>query len=190
MMPINPDSAPDAAIDRRALVQCTVRHGVGIVTLNRPEKRNAMNPEMYGLFNAAMRSHQSNAEVNAILIVGNGPAFCAGGDLEMIDQARSGIIDADSLDLEFFQPGLITKPIVCGVTGPCVGEGVAILLASDLVICGASARFALPEVAYGIPPVDIPLLGARRVSPIHMLEALLTGDWKAASWADKVGLVN
>lgn len=173
-----------------ALVQCTVGHGVGIVTLNRPEKRNALNAEMYGLFNAAMHSHQANVDVNAILIVGNGAAFCAGGDLQMIEQAQRGVIDAESLDLDIFQPGMFTKPIVCGVGGACVGEGFAIVLASDLVICGDSARFALPEIAYGIAPVDIPLLGARRLNPLHMLDALLTGDWKDASWAEKVGLVN
>lgn len=177
-------------LDQATLVQCTVREGVGIVTLNRPEKRNALNAEMYDQFNTAMRSHQSNPDVNAVLIVGNGPVFCAGGDLQMIDQAKRGIIDADNIDLELFQPGSITKPIVCGVAGACVGEGVAIALASDLVICGVSARFSLPEIAHGIAPVDIPLLAARRLNPLYMLEALLTGDWKDASWADKVGFVN
>ena len=173
-----------------ALVQRSVRDGVGLVTLNRPEKRNAMTPEMFDLFNAAMRSHQSDPAVNAILIVASGGAFCAGGDLSMIAEAKRGAISSDNLDLDFYQPGVITKPIVCGVVGACVGEGVAILLASDLVICGTSARFALPEVSLGIPPVDIPLLAARRLNSIHMLEILLTGAWKDATWADKVGLVN
>lgn len=167
-----------------------VREGVGSITLNRPEKRNAMMPEMFALFNAAMQSHQANADVRAILILGEGPAFCAGGDLEMIDKANHGEVDADRLDLDFFAPGAVTKPIVCGVVGPCVGEGVAMVLASDMVVCGRSARFALPEVALGIPPVDIPLLAARRLGANHILEALLTGDWMAADWADKVGLVN
>ncbi|QIB65101.1 enoyl-CoA hydratase/isomerase family protein [Kineobactrum salinum] len=171
-------------------VQCGVRDGVGVVTLNRPGKRNAMSAEMYGLFNVAMNSHQANADVKAILIAGHGKAFCAGGDLDMIDAAQKGVINADSLDLEFLQPALITKPIVCGVVGPCVGEGVAMVLACDMVICGESARFALPEVGLGIPPVDIPLLAARRLNANYIIELLLTGDWKDAGWADKVGLVN
>lgn len=167
-----------------------VRGGVGEITLNRPGKRNAMTPEMFDLFNAAMRSHEANDDVHAILILGKGPVFCAGGDLGMIDAANKGTVDAEALDLDFFQPGLITKPIICGINGACVGEGVAMALASDLVICGRSARFALPEVALGIPPVDIPLLAARRLGANHILEALLTGAWKDSRWADKTGLVN
>jgi enoyl-CoA hydratase/carnithine racemase len=167
-----------------------VYEGVGRITLNRPGKRNAMTPEMFDLFNAAMRSHEADDEVRAVLILGEGAAFCAGGDLGMIDAANRGAVDADGLDLDFFQPGLITKPIICGINGACVGEGVAMALASDIVICGRSARFALPEVALGIPPVDIPLLAARRVGANHILEALLTGDWKDSRWAEKTGLVN
>ena len=63
-------------------------------------------------------------------------------------------------------------------------------LASDMVIAGTSARFMLPEVAIGIPTVDIPLLGAARINPIHLLDALLTGDWKDVTWAERVGLIN
>lgn len=167
-----------------------VNDGVGRIILNRPNKRNAMTPEMFGLFNTAMRSHEADDAVRAVLILGEGAAFCAGGDLGMIDAANKGTVDADGLDLDFFQPGLITKPIICGINGACVGEGVAMALASDIVICGRSARFALPEVALGIPPVDIPLLAARRVGANHILEALLTGDWKDSRWAEKTGLVN
>lgn len=168
----------------------TVRDGVGCITLNRPEKRNAMMPEMFALFNEAMRSLEADGEVRCILILGKGSVFCAGGDLNMIQSANSGAINADQIDLDFFSPGLISKPIICGIVGACVGEGVAMALASDLVVCGRSARFTLPEVALGIPPVDIPLLAARRLSANHILEALLTGEWKDAAWADKVGLVN
>ena len=167
-----------------------VNDGVGRIILNRPNKRNAMTPEMFGLFNTAMRSHEADDAVRTVLILGEGAAFCAGGDLGMIDAANKGTVDADGLDLDFFQPGLITKPIICGINGACVGEGVAMALASDIVICGRSARFALPEVALGIPPVDIPLLAARRVGANHILEALLTGDWKDSRWAEKTGLVN
>ncbi len=172
------------------LIEWFVREGVGVLLLNRPEKRNAMSSEMYDLFNEAMRAHQSDPNVNAILITAKGTAFCAGGDLNMIDNANSGAISTENLDLEFCQPGSVTKPIICSVVGPCVGEGVAIVLASDLVICGASARFCTPEVGFGILPVDIPLLAGRRLNPVYMLEALLTGDWKDSAWADKVGLVN
>lgn len=167
-----------------------VRGGVGSITLNRPAKRNAMTPEMFDLFNAAMQSHEADDDVRAILILGEGAAFCAGGDLGMIEAANKGVVNAEALDLDFFQPGLITKPIICGINGACVGEGIAMALASDIVICGRSARFALPEVALGIPPVDIPLLAARRMGANHILDALLTGEWKDSRWADKTGLVN
>ncbi len=171
-------------------IEWSVRDSVGVLMLNRPEKRNAMSSHMYDLFNEGMRAHQSDPDVKAILIAANGSAFCAGGDLNMIDNAKRGVISADNLDLEFCQSGWVTKPIVCAVVGACVGEGVAIVLASDLVICGASARFCMPEVGFGILPVDIPLLAGRRLNPAYMLEALLTGDWKDSTWADKVGLVN
>lgn len=177
-------------LDSVSLVEKSVVEGVGLLTLNRPQKRNAISPEMYRQFNDVMRDHQINPNVNAIMIVSNGEVFCAGGDLNMISHAKSGDIDANELDLDFFTPGVVTKPIICGVNGACVGEGVAMMLASDLVICDQSSRFRLPEIGFGIPPVDIPLLGARKVNPIFMLDLLLTGEWKDANWAEKVGLVN
>jgi enoyl-CoA hydratase/carnithine racemase len=171
-------------------VRCEVREGVGIITLNRPHKRNAMTADMYADFNAATQRYECDEDVGALMVVGAGPAFCAGGDLELIRAASTGVTDVEGIDLDLLDPSKVSKPVIGGVVGPCVGEGVAIVLACDLVIAGTSARFALPEVALGVPPVDIPLLAAGRVNPIHILDALLTGDWKDAAWAERVGLVN
>lgn len=171
-------------------VRTEVMDGVGIITLNRPEKLNALTAQMYAVFNAATRRFEKDDAVGAMMIVSSGRAFCAGADLEMVRAAQAGIGDTSAMDLDMLDPASITKPILCGVVGACVGEGFAMAISSDLVIAGTSARFLIPEVGIGVSPVDIPLWAAGRLSPNHILEAILTADWKDAAWAERVGLVN
>lgn len=176
------------ADERHVLAE--IRDGVGVITLNRPAKMNAMTVAMYADFNAATHRFERDDNVGAVMIISSGPAFCAGGDIDMIREAKAGTVDTDAIDLHMLDPDHLSKPVLCGIAGPCIGEGFAMALASDMVIAGASARFMLPEVAIGVLPVDIPLWAAARLSPIHILDALLTGDWKDAAWAERAGLVN
>jgi enoyl-CoA hydratase/carnithine racemase len=178
------------AADRETNVRAEVREGVGIITLDRPRKLNAMTVGMYADFNAATRRFERDDAVGAVMVASSGRAFCAGGDLDMVNAAKAGAVASESMDLEMLDPASLSKPVLCSVVGACVGEGVAMVLASDLAIAGVSARFMLPEVAIGVPTVDIPLLAAGRVNPIHMMDVILTGDWKDAAWAERVGLVN
>lgn len=171
-------------------IRSEIRDGVGIITLDRPRKLNAMTVAMYADFNAATHAFEKDSDVGAVMVVSSGSAFCAGGDLDMVSGAKSGAVQSDEIDLHLLDPATLSKPIFSGIVGPCVGEGFAIALASDMVIAGTSARFLLPEVAIGVLPVDIPLWAGARMNPIHILDALLTGDWKDASWAERCGLVN
>jgi enoyl-CoA hydratase len=165
---------------------------VAILTLNRPERLNAVNGAMHSELMTLFMDVQADPDVKAAVLTGAGRGFCAGGDfsgsrmapksgLSMMQEARR-IVD-NLLDLE--------KPIIAAVNGPAVGLGATVALCCDVVIASRSARFGDPHVKMGITAGDggaviWPLLiGVNRAK-----QWLMTGDIMSAEEAYALGLVN
>jgi enoyl-CoA hydratase len=157
---------------------------VVVLTLNRPQARNALNPELKDRFLQAMREADSDAGVRAVVITGNGPVFCAGMDLKAFagGAAFSGLAD-------FYANG-IGKPVVAALNGPALGGGFEIALACDLVIAAEEAWLALPEVKRGLFAAGGGTTLAARIPLAVALEIGLTGDPVPAARAQQMGLVN
>ncbi len=167
--------------------------GVAILTLNRPERLNAVNGVLHSELSTIFQDVQTDRDVRAAVLTGAGRAFCAGGDfstgsnmasksgLTMMQEARR-IVD-NLLDLE--------KPIIAAVNGAAVGLGATVALHCDVVIAAQNARFGDPHVKMGITAGDggaviWPLLvGVNRAKYM-----LMTGDLIPADEALKIGLVN
>ncbi len=167
--------------------------GVAVLTLNRPERLNAVNGVLHSELSTIFQDVQADREVRAAVLTGAGRAFCAGGDfstgsnmasktgLTMMQEARR-IVD-NLLDLE--------KPIIAAVNGAAVGLGATVALHCDVVIAAQNARFGDPHVKMGITAGDggaviWPLLvGVNRAKYM-----LMTGDLIPADEALKIGLVN
>ncbi len=145
--------------DERVLLTDHTGH-VRVLTLNRPESRNALNPELIGALSDALRSATADEGVRAVVITGSGEkAFCAGMDLRAFGEARaSGDGDALSFDaLNWFYRGGFAKPVVAAVNGHAVAGGPELMLCAEPVVASGPPKFGLSggprgHVSAGVGP--------------------------------------
>ncbi len=139
------------------VLQNNVGGGIFLVTLNRPEKRNALSIELREEIAATFHGLSNDGKCRAVILTGNGTAFCAGmdftqfgGDGENKKRLVESSVNCFSSLLQF------TKPLVCAINGPAVGGGFALSLCADARIASEEAYFGFFEVKRGIPaPYDI-----------------------------------
>jgi enoyl-CoA hydratase len=159
---------------------------VAVVTLDRPEKRNAMDAEMTAALDSALNTLDDDPTVRALVLAGSGQAFSAGTDLATGSGGPTGRGG----------PYGITRrtrrvPLVAAVEGPALGGGFEIVLACDLVVASTAASFGLPEVSRGVVATCGGLFRGPRALPLNVAtELLLTGDPIDARRALDLGLVN
>lgn len=162
------------------------------ITLNRPDKRNALNAAaIEGIAEGWRRAH-ADPEVRAIVLGGAGDkAFCAGADLEgggsfAFDPARPGSAYADLLRLAAASP----LPSIARVNGACLAGGMGLLAMTDLAVASETALFGLPEVKVGLFPMQVLSLLQELVAPRVLREWCLAGEPFDAAAARAAGLVN
>ena len=166
--------------------------GVAHVLLDRPEALNAYNVQMRDDFSEALWAAREDPEIQALLISGNGRAFCAGADLTEFGTAPSQVV-ARQVRWErdvWGQLIALEKPVVTAIHGFCIGSGVEIALLSDLRIAARGTVFSLPETQLGM----IPAAGGtqtlpRNAGPSAAKELLLTGRRFDGDEALRLGLV-
>ncbi len=165
---------------------------VGVITLDRPEKRNALNPQMIDGIVRALLSHEENPQVRAIVLTGTGErAFCAGMDLNRVSSDAGPPLERP--ETTTYRRLLVegsSKPLVAAVNGTAVAGGFELMLACDLVVAADHASFGLPEVSRGLVPgaggTFLPLRMPRAVA----FEIALSGQLVDAERAHAFGLVN
>jgi enoyl-CoA hydratase/carnithine racemase len=154
---------------------------IAVITLNRPEKLNAMNPDMWGALEATWQRFINSDDRVAILTGAGDKAFCVGADLE-----------SDSLEVWRSIPGCIVdidKPVISAVFGHCLGGGLGLVQHSDICIAADDTLFAFPEARVGLAIGGASSLVLRIPQKIAM-ELMLTGNKIDARRAYEVGLVN
>ena len=179
------------AADRRkgvllSTIDILIEAAVARITLNRPDKRNAINDEMRAELTEAFGRCDADPAVRVVLLTGAGSAFCAGGDLSAVmippDPTRSRIVEP----LDQF-----TKPIIAAINGLAYGGGLELALACDIRLASTTARFALPEVRIGSMPGSG---GTQRLpavmGPTLAAQMILTGEPIDAAHALAAGLVS
>jgi enoyl-CoA hydratase len=165
------------------------RGGVLLVTLNRPEQRNAVNRAVAEGIAAALERLDGEPSLQVGVLTGAGKGFCAGMDLKAFvageqpstgDRGFAGIVQRPP-----------TKPLIAAVEGFAVAGGFEIALACDLIVAARGARFGIPEVKRGLVAAGGALLRLPRRIPYHLaLELALTGEPIDAERAHAVGLVS
>lgn len=161
------------------------------ITINRPDKKNALTRSIYDSFAAAIRAADQDTTVSVICITGAEGAFSSGNDIQDFETHPPTVGGQSGPGGLFAALRSAEKPVVAAVNGMAVGIGTTLLLHCDLVYAAASARFRLPFVGLGLVPEGgatylLPrLLGIRRAS-----ELLFFGDWFDAQRALSWGLVN
>ena len=163
---------------------------VALITLDRPDRLNTFDGAMYGGVNEAMLHFKDDAEAWVAVLQSSGDrAFSAGADVRALDEnARAG--HTTGLGGLLIDSEMVTdKPIIAAVQGYCVGEGVNLALACDLILADADASFMISEVRIGVNPVDIPIKLSRRLGYAKAFAFLAPGDAKSAAWLKAAGLV-
>ncbi|HEX3560551.1 MAG TPA: enoyl-CoA hydratase-related protein [Pyrinomonadaceae bacterium] len=172
-----------------------VEGAVALVTLNRPEKRNALNDALVAGLKRALGDADAREDVRAVLITGAGADFCSGADLSALKKisessAVENLEDAQSLMELFALIRRVRVPVVAAVRGRALAGGCGLATACDIVLASASARFGYPEVKIGFVPAMVMAILRRNVSEKRAFELLTRGAEMSAVEAERVGLVN
>ena len=177
---------------------------VAILTLNRPEARNALSPELTCRLADAIDEAAADPGIRAVILTGAGDkAFCSGGDLALalplLSGARQPETDWDrrfladrGIDTRIAFRGFeMNKPVIAAVNGACMAGGMEVLLGTDIRLAVPEARFALPEAARGVIPFAGALVRLPRQIPYALaMEMLLTGGSIDAQTALRAGLIS
>lgn len=187
-----------AAVSDDVLLRTPAGGGVMVLTLNRPRARNGLSLELIESLAAAIRDVSNDAGVRAVVLAGNGPAFCAGHDLKELTARRA---DADA-GREFFAATMAAcasmmqaivaspKPFIAAVEGIATAAGCQLVATCDLAVAGASAQFCTPGVNIGLFCSTPMVALSRNVARKQAMEMLLLGDMIGADQARDFGLIN
>jgi enoyl-CoA hydratase len=171
---------------------------VAVVTMNRPEARNAFSPEMLVRMAAAWDVIDGDPDIRVAILTGAGGVFCAGADLKAMNSTQQGDDFGKSLreDAGIAWKGMLRnhqlrKPLIAAVEGYALAGGTEILQATDVRIAGDTAVFGLAEVTRGLFPVGGSTVRLRRQIPYaRAMEILLTGEHVPAAEAERIGLIS
>jgi enoyl-CoA hydratase/carnithine racemase len=175
-----------------------VRERVATLTLNRPERLNALTFEVYRELTDTFAALRHEDDVRAVVITGAGRAFCSGGDVhdiigELFSKDMEGLLEFTRMTCELIRNiRALPKPVIASLNGTTAGAGACIALASDIRIANPSAKIAFLFVRVGLSGAD---MGAAHLLPrlvglAKATEMLYTGDFVSAEEAARIGLYN
>lgn len=165
---------------------------IGLVTLNRPEARNAINGAVAQALEAVVIETEADADIWAVVITGAGTGvFCAGADLKEVAGGRAAELFTERGGFAGFVYAQRSKPWIAAVNGKALAGGCEIVLACELVVAAQDAAFGLPEVSRGLIAAAGGMFRLPRALPRNLaLELVMTGDPLDAQRAQQHGLVN
>ena len=172
--------------------------GIATITLNRPERLNALTFEVYRELTDIFAALRDDEDVRVVVITGTGRAFCSGGDVkdiigELFSRDVEGLLEFTRMTCELVRNiRLLPKPVIASLNGTTAGAGACIALASDIRIATESARIAFLFVKVGLSGADMgaAYLLPRVVGLAKATELLYTGDFISAHEAERIGLYN
>jgi enoyl-CoA hydratase len=174
------------------VLEYEVRGRYAILTMNRPEVRNAMNPALVDALAEGINRLEADDDLWVGILTGAPPAFSAGADLKtMRDDDRDGKNVSRSDSFDRIVRGERHKPIIAAVDGPAVAGGAELVLACDLVVASRRAQFGIPEVKRSLIAGGGGLFRFSRKIPLNIaMECAITGDPISGERAYQLGLVN
>lgn len=180
------------SVDR---LQTAHEDGVFVLTLNRPQKRNALDEAMIGALHTALERAELDAEIRVVALRGAGPDFCAGADLAELLESADRTADENArgamrLGEIFIRMRALPKPIVAIVHGRALAGGCGLASACDLVLAHPDAQLGYPEVRRGFVPAMVMAMLHRAVGEKVAFDLVATGRTLSAEEACAVGLVS
>jgi enoyl-CoA hydratase len=173
------------------MVDYEQRGRIALLTINRPEARNAVNGAVAQGMEEAIDRLEADDEVFVGVLTGAGTVFCAGADLKEINAGNGGALQTKRGGFGGIVQRERTKPIIAAVDGPALAGGTEIVLACDMVVASTAARFGIPEVKRSLVAAAGGLFRLPNVLPLPIaMELALTGDPFDAALAHHHGMVN
>ena len=168
---------------------------VAYITLNRPDKRNALNAETVSELKEAFQQAAQNAEVKVVVLSGEGKAFCAGADLAYLQQLQQNTYDENLADSQhlmglFLQIYTHPKPVIAAVNGHALAGGCGLATVCDFSFSVPEAKFGYTEVKIGFIPAIVKVFLLRKIGEGRAKELLLGGQLIDAEKAAQWGLIN
>ncbi len=173
----------------------SVHEGIARITLNRPEKCNALDDEMTAGVRQALAQAARDAAVRVVVITGAGQDFCSGADLAALQRlqeagAMENLANARRLADLFLDMRRHPRPIVATVRGRALAGGCGVATIADIVLAAESAQFGYPEIKIGFVPAMVMAILRRSVAERRALELLATGEIIPARTALEIGMIN
>jgi enoyl-CoA hydratase len=168
---------------------------VATLTLNNPDQLNAVGPEMHSELSWVFRALAEDPETHVVILTGAGRAFCAGGNLEWMEENAADpcrflpiVTEIKQIVLSMLE---LPQPLICRMNGDAIGLGATLAACCDMIVAAESARFGDPHVRVGLTAGDgAALLLPHLIGHMKARELLLTGDLIDAAEAKAIGLVN
>jgi len=178
------------------MIKFDIKDETGILTLNRPIKRNALHPELVQKMKSKLKEVQGNNSVRVLIITGEGKAFCAGADLEYLNEMKNYSSlenEKDSRELAelFLMIYNFPKPVIAAVNGAAIAGGCGLASVCDIIVADEmNAKFGYSEVKIGFIPAIVSTFLIRRVGEGMAKQLLMSGEIVEAKQAYEIGLVN
>jgi methylglutaconyl-CoA hydratase len=178
------------------MVKTEVRNNTGLIILNRPEKRNALNPEMNSLIKIKLLEFAKDNNIKTVILTGEGTSFCAGADLSWLNKIKDYSAVKNEEDTEgvaelFLAFYDFPKPIIAAVNGPAVGGGCGLASVCDFVFAdNKEAKFGYTEVKIGFIPAIVSVFLIKKIGEGKAKQLLLTGEIIESERAFRLGLVD
>jgi methylglutaconyl-CoA hydratase len=173
----------------------SVELGVARITLNRAEKRNALDDELIAGVRRALADSANDDAVRVVLVTGAGKDFCSGADLAALQRIKDArvmenVADARRLGDLFLEMRRHPRPIVAAVRGRALAGGCGVATAADVILAAESAEFGYPEIKIGFVPAMVMAILRRSISERRAFELLATGEIVPARRALEIGMIN
>ena len=177
------------------MIRYNLEPPVGVITLDRPDRRNALDSEMAGELTEALGAAETDPRCRVILLRAEGPAFCAGMDLRalqmMLSQSyEANLEDSRRLAAVFERLWSFPKPTVAAVQGAALGGGCGLAAICDVTLTAPDTQLGFPEVRIGFVPALVSIFLVRLVGHAHARDLLLSGRRMTGAEAHRIGLVN
>lgn len=172
-----------------------IKNGAANITLNRPDKRNALNDQLINDLRDAIAAADTDDQVRVIMLRAAGKDFCAGADLSQLEKsAQASIIEniegANEMANLFVTMRKLKKPIIAAVQGRALAGGAGLASACDMVIAARSAQFCYTETKIGFVPAIVMSIARRNLGEKRAFEILATARMFSADEAAAIGFIN
>ncbi len=187
-------ATPPSVSIARSRIRTVRADGLGVITLARPEKKNALDRQTAVELVESLRELEAADDVRVVIVEGDGDDFCAGADLSAIEATLEAgsdvhIEDARALSRVFQMMRDMAKPIVAIVRGRAMAGGAGLATACDIILAEESAQFGYPEVRSGFVPAMVMTMLRRAVGEKRAADLVLTGRVISAGEAERIGLI-